>query len=95
MGKSASIINVRRPLPRHIIIVCVQQREAATYWFACPVFVPYRLNVTPTFDIELCVCSNAGEADPVNEGHKHGAWRHSSTHLAFVTKIKLGGQYSA
>jgi hypothetical protein len=36
----------------------------------------------------LCVCSSASEADPVNEGYKHGTWRYSSTHLAFVTKMK-------
>jgi hypothetical protein len=80
------------PPPPHIIIVCVQEREAAAYWFACPVFVPYRLNVTPSFRIELCVCSSAGEVDPVNEGHKNGTWRYSSTHLALVTKMKLSGQ---
>ena len=57
MGKSASIISVRRhPPPSQVIIVCVQEREAAAYWFACPVLVPYRLNVTPSVRIELCVC---------------------------------------
>lgn len=84
----------KTPFPAPIIVF-VLEREGATYWFACPVFVPYRLNVTLSFRIELCVCSSAGEADRVNEDHKHGTWRYSSTHLSFVTKIKLIGHNTA
>jgi hypothetical protein len=92
-GKVGENYQCSKTPPPHIIIVYVQEREAANYWFACPVFVPYRLNVKSSFHIELCACSTAGEADPVNEGHKHGTWRYSSTYLAFFTKMKLSGQY--
>jgi hypothetical protein len=86
--ESRRALSVFEDLP-HIIILYVQHREAAAYWFTCSVFALYWLNVTPSFRIALCVCSNASEADAVNEGHKHETWRYSSTHLAFVTYIQL------